>query len=169
MKPIFFGLILGFLLGLVAGVLSYGSLWLPLTAASITGFAFYYRIRHHASVAPSACAVSFVALSYLVMFFGYPEYRARTAKTAMDHYNLAFIFLTRAQFFPDEARARYHWEQAAAMGLQIAELGLGTSYLYGTPPYPRDKETARYWLQKAAAQGGAAGKRAEEELKIANE
>ena len=162
MKPVLFGLILGFLLGLVAGVLWFGSLWLPLTAVSIACFAFYYRVRHRASIVPSVWAIGIIGLAYWVMFFGYLEYRAYTAKTAMDHYNLCFAFTTRAQFFPNEKRAFYHLQQTAEMGMQWGEFGLGIAHLEGQYGLPRDKEAARPWLQKAIAQGGPMAERAQQ-------
>ena len=177
MKPVYFGILFGYLLGAIAGVLVFGPLygliiatlyfWLPLSVVSVAICAFYYRVRYHTSIVPSLWTIGIVGLTYWGIYFGYPEYLAYTAKSALDHYKLSQVFHNRALFFPDEVRADFHLEQAAIMGMQGAALDVGTSYLYGAGNYPKDKEKAKFWLKLEAAKGGAAGKRAEEEMKDA--
>jgi len=164
MRPVFYGIGLNMLLAVPAAFMGvfgwiYFTLWLPITAVTIILFAIGFSGTWKASLAASGILLAI----YWVNTFGRLEIMDSRRKTAQDNWNMYMAFGQRGVFFSDKARAFARMKEAAEMGHQEAEYGMGINYLYGHYT-PVDKKAAIPWLTEAAKQGGVLADRASAEL-----
>ena len=91
--------------------------------------------------------------AFLSLYFVPVWWMAITAKTPQEEYRVGRAYIDRGSYnFSNSSEAAKWYEKAAEGGYVDAQLAIGHAYLWGRG-VPRDRDKARYWLEKAAAQG----------------
>lgn len=79
--------------------------------------------------------------------------QAAEAQLPEAHYHLALCYAEGHATEVDTEQAIVHYQVAANLGLASAQYNLALYYFYGEGGLNEDRENARFWFGKAAAQG----------------